>query len=182
MNTSNKPFLAGVQRGFTLVELMIVVAVIGILAALALPAYQDYLIRSRISEGVGLVADAKVAVSTSAQTAADLAAAAATFNNAAPASKYVRSVTVDGTTGVITVTYNEANVGNIAASSTLLVTPYLQAGGAPIALSVALSSSGGSTGILDWGCSSSTNVRSVARGLDSAVGTLESRYAPAECR
>ncbi|MGV8838652.1 pilin, partial [Cellvibrio sp.] len=56
------------QNGFTLIELMIVVAIIGILAAVALPAYQDYTVRSRVVEGVGLAGSAKKAASASAMT------------------------------------------------------------------------------------------------------------------
>jgi type IV pilus assembly protein PilA len=102
-----------VQQGFTLIELMIVVAIIGILAAIAIPAYQDYTIRAQVSEGLNLVAGAKAAVSEyfmdrgvmpNGNTLAGLETAANIQG------KYVASILVGNADGIITVTYgNDAH-------------------------------------------------------------------------
>ena len=113
------------QKGFTLIELMIVVAIIGILAAIAIPAYQDYTIRSQVSEGLSLAAAAKAAVSESFLNTgvppATRTVAGMSVNAADTQGKYVVSVNV--ATGVIIITYgNEANAQIIG--STLTLTPY----------------------------------------------------------
>jgi type IV pilus assembly protein PilA len=97
-----------VQKGFTLIELMIVVAIIGILAAVALPAYQDYTIRSRVSEAMVMASAAKVTV---AENAASGAATAGAGYTAPAATTNVASVVVDDGTGTITVT-TTAKAGN----------------------------------------------------------------------
>jgi type IV pilus assembly protein PilA len=96
-----------IQQGFTLIELMIVVAIIGILAAIAIPAYQDYTIRSKVSEGIALASEAKAAV---AETAASLGgldqvtAANTGYSFPAAGTRYVDSIAITDVTGVITVT------------------------------------------------------------------------------
>lgn len=174
-----------VQKGFTLIELMIVVAIVGILAAVALPAYQDYTIRAKVSEGLVLAEALKADMSSmyasdgmpGVQAFADQVAAQP------PASKYVQSIGIDGPTGVITITFNDANIGAaVGPTPTLALTPFLNAGGAaaPVLLSAAAA---GTTGSVDWACSSTTNTQATNRGLTGATaGTLLPRFAPAECK
>ena len=108
------------QKGFTLIELMIVVAIIGILAAVALPAYQDYTTRSKVSEVVIMASPAKLAVSESSSSLGGLAnITVANSGFVFPgATTYVSGVAITPATGVVTVTSTVPN-----ATGTVVLTP-----------------------------------------------------------
>src|ERR1700733_2705553 len=96
-----------VQKGFTLIELMIVVAIIGILAAIAIPAYQDYTIRAKVTEGLNLADSAKTSVAEGFESNGIPGVASASTSWAAgfTSSKYVSGITINAANGLITVTY-----------------------------------------------------------------------------
>ena len=145
------------QKGFTLIELMIVIAIIGILAAIAIPAYQDYTIRSKVSEGLNLAGAAKLAVAetydskggmpTQGNISYGLPQAASIAGN------YVLSVAAAATTGIITITYNTNVGGNHSANDRVIV----------------LSPDTSSIGAMGWTCG-------------GGATNMPNKYLPATCR
>ena len=168
--------------GFTLIELMIVVAIIGILAAVALPAYQDYTVRAKLSEGLVGASSVKVTIADGFQSdgMAGVTAAAAAINGSNTASKYVTSITVpNAATGEILITYVNATTGLPgAAGNTMFIMPGIVPAGGGRAAALA----NGLQGSMDWGCSSAGQVKALATVTAPTIGTVPVRYAPSECR
>ena len=151
---------AQMQKGFTLIELMIVIAIIGILAAVALPAYQDYTVRAKVSEVILAASTCRTSITETVQssTSASLPAAGAWgCESASQSTKYVASVATSNA-GVITVTTTTAADLNDANGKTVTLTPY--------STDTAVLAPGART-VYKWVC---------------APGTMPAKYLPGSCR
>ncbi|MBO1517728.1 pilin [Psychrobacter halodurans] len=159
------------QKGFTLIELMIVIAIIGILAAIALPAYQDYTKRAKASEGLTLASTAKTAVAENASNATEYSAGWTT----PAATKNVKKVEVSDSTGEITITYDKP----VQDDGTLVLAPHTDVSGTATALPDSTSAYTPPADSIQWDCLAKDATPSVST---ATVGTLEAKLAPANCR
>jgi type IV pilus assembly protein PilA len=183
------------QKGFTLIELMIVVAIIGVLAAVALPAYQDYTVRARVSEGLQLAASAKLAVADNTANSKPFASGfsgvglATKAVSANPAGNYTTpasnqsGIHINPSNGEVTIAYNTSV--SPAGMNLLTLTPSAIAAGAGGQTYLAAQAGNAVvvTSNIRWDCWASGSIPGRLNSVAPVTApTLPVKYAPSECR